>query len=98
MNFFLISWLWNDFSSFLDSEFIISPLISWLSSPPHPDVAIGAPWEDDGAVYIYLGSASGLRQTHSQKLQPQDFPQTMKGFGMGLSRGIDFDKNGYPGE
>lgn len=67
-----------------------------LNADGYEDVAIGAPWEDDGAVYIYLGSASGLRQTHSQKLQPQDFPQTMKGFGMGLSRGIDFDKNGYP--
>ncbi|XP_047495129.1 integrin alpha-PS3-like [Penaeus chinensis] len=67
-----------------------------LNADGYEDVAIGAPWEGDGAVYIYLGSASGLRQAYSQKLQPQNFPQNMKGFGMGLSRGIDFDKNGYP--
>lgn len=30
------------------------------------DVAIGAPYEDGGAIYIYLGGKNGLNSKHSQ--------------------------------
>lgn len=63
----------------------------------HTDVVVGAPWEGDGAVYIYQGSASGLRSHYSQRITPQDFPQSLTGFGMAVSRGIDIDGNNYPG-
>lgn len=61
------------------------------------DVAVGAPWEGDGAVYVYLGSPTGLRPEHSQKIMPQQFPHHLAGFGIALSRGIDIDSNNYPG-
>lgn len=32
------------------------------------DIAIGAPYEDDGVVYIYLGSRDGLSENPSQVL------------------------------
>ena len=30
------------------------------------DVAIGAPFEDNGAVYVYHGSADGINPTYKQ--------------------------------
>lgn len=60
------------------------------------DVVAGAPWEGDGAVYVYMGSANGLRQVYSQRITPEDFPQGLKGFGMAFSRGVDIDSNDYP--
>ncbi|CAG9768512.1 unnamed protein product [Ceutorhynchus assimilis] len=64
------------------------------------DVAISAPYEDDGkgAVYIYKGSAEGLIDQFSQRLSPGDFNigQTIvKGFGLGISKGQDTDGNGH---
>ncbi|XP_068247272.1 integrin alpha-PS3-like [Palaemon carinicauda] len=70
-----------------------------INQDRYEDVAVGAPWEDDGkgAVYIYLGSIYGLRNKFSQRLTPYDFPShSLRGFGMSLSRGIDIDNNGYP--
>ncbi|XP_064088838.1 integrin alpha-PS3-like [Macrobrachium nipponense] len=70
-----------------------------INQDRYEDVAVGAPWEDDGrgAVYIYLGSISGLRKEFSQRLTPEDFPShPLRGFGMSMSRGIDTDDNGYP--
>lgn len=64
------------------------------------DVAVGAPYESggQGAVYIYLGGADGIKTTPSQKILAADFqgPDLM-GFGIALSRGVDIDGNGYPG-
>ncbi|XP_064088810.1 integrin alpha-PS3-like [Macrobrachium nipponense] len=66
----------------------------------YEDVAVGAPWENNGkgAVYIYMGSEIGLRQVYAQRLSPEDFPTVpnLSGFGMGISRGIDIDNNDYP--
>lgn len=36
------------------------------------DIAIGAPYEDDGVVYIYLGSKSGLSNLPSQIIRASD--------------------------
>ncbi|XP_050306120.1 integrin alpha-5-like [Anthonomus grandis grandis] len=56
------------------------------------DVAISAPYEDNGrgAVYIYKGGPEGLE--FSQRLIGAD---DSKGFGAGLSRGNDVDNNGH---
>lgn len=55
------------------------------------DVAIGAPYEDDGAgaVYIYMGSAAGLNPNYAQKIQVAG----TKGFGISISKGLDIDNN-----
>ncbi|XP_049868275.1 integrin alpha-PS3-like isoform X2 [Pectinophora gossypiella] len=55
------------------------------------DIAIGAPWENDGlgAVYIYKGSAKGLRSQFAQRITADD----AKSFGMSISRGFDVDGN-----
>ncbi|KAG0717791.1 Integrin alpha-PS5 [Chionoecetes opilio] len=66
-----------------------------LNHDGYEDIVVGAPWEDRGAVYVFLGSPEGLRQSYSQRLAPQDFPYDLRGFGMSLSRGIDIDDNGY---
>uniref|UniRef100_A0A182SD99 Integrin alpha-2 domain-containing protein n=1 Tax=Anopheles maculatus TaxID=74869 RepID=A0A182SD99_9DIPT len=61
------------------------------------DIAVGAPYEGNGAVYIFLGSKDGLQSKPSQKLTPPPnellSPQPM--FGFSLSRGADIDANGY---
>ncbi|XP_064089032.1 integrin alpha-PS3-like [Macrobrachium nipponense] len=71
-----------------------------LNRDSFEDVAVGAPWENDGsgAVYVYLGAEDGLREGFSQRLSPGDFPnrEPLRGFGMGISKGTDVDDNGYP--
>ena len=61
------------------------------------DLAIGAPFDGDGLVYIYLGNPNGLNTKYSQILKApllKSFDQQHM-FGHGLSRGVDIDSNGY---
>lgn len=63
------------------------------------DVAIGAPYEDDGVVYIYLGSRNGLTTKPSQVITAKQLgPLTnpIHTFGSSLAGGIDLDSNSYP--
>ncbi|XP_063973900.1 integrin alpha-PS1 isoform X1 [Diachasmimorpha longicaudata] len=60
------------------------------------DLAIGAPYEGKGTVYIYLGSKNGILTTPSQVIHSEDTPVPLRTFGYSLSGGIDMDKNGYP--
>lgn len=67
------------------------------------DIAIGAPYEGNGVVYIFLGKSTvGMEKAKpSQVLRPSDFPnysqpKPMETFGYSLSGGIDFDQNSYP--
>ncbi|XP_053674657.1 integrin alpha-PS3-like [Anopheles nili] len=65
------------------------------------DIAIGAPFEGDGVVYVFLGSPSGVQPRPSQRLVPSmvgSSPPTYtpRMFGHALSRGVDIDGNGYP--
>lgn len=65
------------------------------------DIAVGAPFDANGSVYIYLGSAKGLREVHSQKIKPpmdiMNLSPSSGGFmfGHGLSKGVDIDFNTY---
>ncbi|XP_076268552.1 integrin alpha-PS4-like [Rhynchophorus ferrugineus] len=72
-------------------------LLGDLDLDGYNDVAISAPFEDDGkgSVYIYRGSATKLDLI--QKIDPESFGLTypIKGFGLGLSRGNDIDSNGH---
>ncbi|XP_041675630.1 integrin alpha-PS3-like [Drosophila eugracilis] len=61
------------------------------------DVAVGAPFHGNGAVFIYLGSEDGLRDQPCQRLDaPSEKPSQWGSymFGHGLSRGSDIDGNG----
>lgn len=63
------------------------------------DIAIGAPYEGDGVVYIYLGSNQGLSQKPSQVITSSDLglkPNNILTFGISISGGIDLDGNSYP--
>ncbi|KAK6483173.1 integrin alpha-4-like isoform X1 [Huso huso] len=63
-----------------------------------PDVAIGAPQEDDlqGAIYIYNGRKKGISQSYSQRITGNINGNVFKMFGQSVSGGIDVDGNGYP--
>lgn len=64
------------------------------------DIAIGAPYEDDGVVYIYLGSREGLSKLPSQVIRASDLGlapnRKINTFGSYVSGGMDIDGNGYP--
>ncbi|XP_018584475.1 integrin alpha-4 isoform X2 [Scleropages formosus] len=62
-----------------------------------PDVAVGAPQEDDlrGAVYIYNGRKSGISRTYSQRISGSVLGVDLRMFGQSVSGGIDIDSNGY---
>ncbi|OQR73543.1 integrin alpha-PS1-like [Tropilaelaps mercedesae] len=65
----------------------------------YSDVAVGAPYEDQGAVYIYLGSKDGLSVKPSQIIRGSDIKRThtiSTTFGYSLSGGVDLDNNKYP--
>jgi hypothetical protein len=70
-----------------------------INADGYEDIAIGAPYEGDGAVYIHLGSKSGLIKTPSQIIRPStlgllNFP--VQTFGSSVSGGVDIDDNSYP--
>ncbi|KAL4710657.1 hypothetical protein ACJJTC_003293 [Scirpophaga incertulas] len=55
------------------------------------DVAIGAPWENDGmgVVYVYRGTSYGLNNRYSQRI----LAEGAMGFGISISKGYDVDNN-----
>nr|XP_042138124.1 integrin alpha-9-like [Peromyscus maniculatus bairdii] len=69
-----------------------------LDDDGFPDVAVGAPKEDDfaGAVYIYHGDADGIVPQYSMKLSGRKINPILRMFGQSISGGIDMDGNGYP--
>lgn len=63
------------------------------------DVVVGAPFEGNGAVYVFRGSFRGLIVDFSQRIYASDLPsglQPLRSFGHSLSAGMDMDLNGYP--
>lgn len=66
------------------------------------DLAVSAPFDGDGAVYIYLGGPDGISSELGQRIQaPSPRPPSpfsgFKGqmFGHALSKGVDIDGNEY---
>lgn len=65
------------------------------------DIAISAPFEESGAVYIYLGGPNGISSTPSQRIKAPTIPPNAfeyskaPMFGYSISRGVDIDLNGY---
>ena len=61
------------------------------------DLAVGAPYEGRGAVYIFRGSVRGLIADFSQRITASDLTlPSLSAFGGAVVGGADFDNNGYP--
>ncbi|XP_046389663.1 integrin alpha-PS2 isoform X2 [Ischnura elegans] len=63
------------------------------------DVAVGAPYDgptERGAVYIYHGSATGIKEKPSQIIHAETVNSLLTTFGFSLSGGMDLDDNEYP--
>jgi len=60
------------------------------------DIAIGAPFEDNGAVYVYHGSKEGINPAYKQKLLGSSVDSGLRLFGSAVAGGLDMDSNGYP--
>ncbi|XP_014673842.1 PREDICTED: integrin alpha-4-like, partial [Priapulus caudatus] len=62
------------------------------------DVAVSAPYEDDGrgVVYIYRGYVAGIYPQHSQRIAAASVADGLRGFGWSISRSMDVDDNRYP--
>ena len=59
---------------------------------------MGAPFNGEGAVYLYLGSSKGLETDASQVIRPSDLTVAdgIATFGWSLDAGVDMDDNSYP--
>ncbi|XP_024847265.1 integrin alpha-7 isoform X3 [Bos taurus] len=79
----------------LDSMFGISlAVLGDLNQDGFPDLAVGAPFDGDGKVFIYHGSSLGVVTKPSQVLEGEAVG--IKSFGYSLSGGLDADGNHYP--
>ncbi|XP_015243122.1 PREDICTED: integrin alpha-6-like [Cyprinodon variegatus] len=58
------------------------------------DIAVGAPYDNSGRVYLYYGSPSGINKKPAQVLSPG--LKTVSLFGYSLSGNLDMDNNDYP--
>ncbi|XP_060081557.1 integrin alpha-PS1-like [Ylistrum balloti] len=65
----------------------------------YQDLVVGAPYEgvDKGAIYLFHGSADGLKETYAQRIYASDIVTSppLKAFGHAISGGMDMDGNGY---
>ncbi|KAM4882237.1 integrin alpha-7 isoform 1-T1 [Thomomys bottae] len=78
-----------------DSMFGISlTVLGDLNQDGFPDIAVGAPFDGDGKVFIYHGSSLGVVTKPSQVLEGEAV--SVKTFGYSLSGGLDMDGNHYP--
>ncbi|XP_006276744.1 integrin alpha-3 [Alligator mississippiensis] len=61
------------------------------------DIAVGAPFEGSGKVYIYHSTSGGLMELPRQVISGADLgPFKFETFGYSLSGGMDVDGNSYP--
>ncbi|CAB1353245.1 unnamed protein product, partial [Coregonus sp. 'balchen'] len=65
-----------------------------LDRDGYDDIAVGAPFDGDGKVFIYRGSSSGIHTKPAQILDGVD--EGVKRFGYSISGGLDIDGNLYP--
>ncbi|KAL2776284.1 integrin alpha-7 isoform 6 [Daubentonia madagascariensis] len=78
-----------------DSMFGISlAVLGDLNQDGFPDIAVGAPFDGDGKVFIYHGSSLGVVTKPSQVLEGEAVG--VRSFGYSLSGGLDVDGNHYP--
>nr|XP_056720598.1 integrin alpha-3 [Euleptes europaea] len=60
------------------------------------DIAIGAPFEGSGKVYIYQSSSEKLFEKPQQVISGEDIGPGIRTFGYSFSGGMDVDGNSYP--
>ncbi|KAK5603980.1 hypothetical protein CRENBAI_025044 [Crenichthys baileyi] len=65
-----------------------------INQDGYGDIAVGAPYDDSGRVYIYCGSPKGINRKSAQTLSPG--LKTVNLFGYSLSGNLDMDNNQYP--
>uniref|UniRef100_A0A673ZD38 Integrin subunit alpha 7 n=1 Tax=Salmo trutta TaxID=8032 RepID=A0A673ZD38_SALTR len=65
-----------------------------LDRDGYDDIAVGAPFDGDGKVFIYRGLSSGIDTKPAQILDGVD--EGVKRFGYSISGGLDIDGNLYP--
>lgn len=65
-----------------------------LNQDGYGDVAVGAPYDGSGRVYIYCGSQEGISKVPAQVLSPRSSSVSL--FGYSLSGNLDVDDNQYP--
>ncbi|XP_070769684.1 integrin alpha-6-like [Enoplosus armatus] len=58
------------------------------------DIAVGAPYDGSGRVYLYYGSSEGINKKAAQVLSSGSKTVTL--FGYSLSGNLDMDNNQYP--
>ncbi|XP_004674596.1 PREDICTED: integrin alpha-6 isoform X2 [Condylura cristata] len=62
-----------------------------INQDGYPDIAVGAPYDDMGKVFIYHGSASGINTKPTQVLEGKTHS-----FGYSIAGNMDLDRNSYP--
>ncbi|KAF7216298.1 integrin alpha-6 [Nothobranchius furzeri] len=65
-----------------------------INQDGYGDVAVGAPYDGSGRVYLYCGTSDGINREAAQVLSPQR--NMVKQFGYSLSGNLDVDNNQYP--
>ncbi|XP_055304015.1 integrin alpha-PS3-like [Sitodiplosis mosellana] len=67
-----------------------------INQDGYNDLVVAAPFEGNGVVYIYHGSANGLPTKYSQRIvAPRSSLTSNQMFGHGLSKGADINGNQY---
>ena len=70
-----------------------------LNLDGYEELAVGAPYDGAGSIFIFQGSANGVVTEPSQHIKAIDLPLPgLTTLGYSLSGGIDLDDNGYPGK
>nr|XP_046261717.1 integrin alpha-6-like [Scatophagus argus] len=65
-----------------------------LNQDGYGDIAVGAPYDGSGRVYLYYGSSDGINKKPVQVLSSESKKVTL--FGYSLSGNLDVDNNQYP--
>ena len=61
------------------------------------DLAVGAPYEGGGVVYIYNGASFGMHHVPSQRIIGKNLHKGLKAFGWSFSRPWDVNRDRYQG-
>ncbi|ESO82213.1 hypothetical protein LOTGIDRAFT_135026, partial [Lottia gigantea] len=69
-----------------------------LNNDGFQDIAVGAPFEGNGVVYIYNGKDGGIHLEYSQRIVGDEMKAVFSGFGWSISRPFDVDGDKYNGK
>ncbi|XP_054237436.1 integrin alpha-6 isoform X4 [Indicator indicator] len=65
-----------------------------INQDGYPDIAVGAPYDGYGKVYVYHGSKNGINTKPAQILDGEKTGTNF--FGYSIAGSMDLDKNSYP--